>query len=109
MGSNALRKSGTYSPLGARRALLDPMVILQICWRCAQQNNAVMILRGLLPTKEPPSDADQMRELACRTLNGLARHEPIRQILSKMPLISANELNSKSRSIGTLQINYFQR
>lgn len=33
-----------------------------------------------------------MRALSCRALVGLARHEPIRQILSQLPLIVNNEI-----------------
>lgn len=41
-------------------------------------------------------DADFLRELACRALAEIVRHESVRQILSKLPLIAANELNSTS-------------
>lgn len=34
-----------------------------------------------------------LRGLACRALNGISRFEPVRQILSKLPLISTNDLN----------------
>ncbi|KAI1711494.1 DDB1- and CUL4-associated factor 1 [Ditylenchus destructor] len=77
-----------------RRVFLDPSDILYVAWTCAQQNNAIMVLTTLLHIKEPPTDADLLREVACRALNGIVRHEPVRQILSKLPLISANELNS---------------
>jgi len=66
---------------------------LRTAWTCAQQNSAIMILTKLLHIREPPTDADALRELACRVLNGLSRHEPVRQILSKLSLINANELN----------------
>lgn len=40
-----------------------------------------------------------LRGLACRALNGISRYEPVRQILSKLPLISANDLNGKNNLI----------
>uniref|UniRef100_A0A915E2L8 Uncharacterized protein n=1 Tax=Ditylenchus dipsaci TaxID=166011 RepID=A0A915E2L8_9BILA len=63
-------------------------------WNCAQQNNVIMVLTSLLHTKEPPTDADMLREVACRALNGIVRHDPVRQILGKLSLIAANELNA---------------
>lgn len=47
----------------------------------------------MLHKQSPATEADLLRELACRALNGIARFEPIRQILSKLPIIAANELN----------------
>lgn len=76
------------------RLFLNPEHILKILWKCAQQNNAIMVLTNLLHKQTPPTEADLLRELACRTLNGIARYEPVRQILSKLSLIAANELNA---------------
>jgi HIV-1 Vpr-binding protein len=53
-----------------------------------------MILTNLLQAKTPPTDADVIRYLACRALNGLIRFEPVRQIISKLPIIVGNELNN---------------
>ncbi|KAL7074468.1 hypothetical protein ACQ4LE_006871 [Meloidogyne hapla] len=76
------------------RLFLVPTQILHILWKCAQQNNAIMVLTSLLHKQSPATEADLIRELACRALNGIARFEPIRQILSKLPIIAANELNA---------------
>ncbi len=75
-----------------------PSQCLRLAWECAQQNSAIMVLTKLLHVKEPPTDADSLREAACRVLNGLARHEPVRQILSKLPLIAASEINGGWRT-----------
>ncbi|CAK5055541.1 unnamed protein product [Meloidogyne enterolobii] len=76
------------------KLFLVPTQILHILWKCAQQNNAIMVLTSLLHKQSPATEADLIRELACRALNGVARFEPIRQILSKLPIIAANELNA---------------
>lgn len=49
---------------------------------------------NLLHIRTPPTEADAIREAACRALNGISRYEPVRQILSKLPLIAANGINS---------------
>ena len=54
--------------------------------------NGIMVLRDLLFVKTPLSEADAIRSLACRALNGLSRCATVRQIISKMPLIANNEL-----------------
>ena len=51
-----------------------------------------MILRDLLFVKQPLSDADALRCLACQALEGLARCPSIRQVMSKIPHIANNEL-----------------
>lgn len=78
------------------KVFLDPASILQVAWNCGKKNNAIMILTSLLHTRDPTTDADMLREMACRALNGIARHEPVRQILSKLPLIASNELNGET-------------
>lgn len=50
------------------------------------------ILKKLLYTETPITEADAIRALACQALNGLARSESVRQILEVMPLISSSEL-----------------
>ncbi|KAL3124701.1 hypothetical protein niasHT_001538 [Heterodera trifolii] len=74
------------------RLFVTPMQLLKIIWKCSQQNNAIMVLTTLLHKQQPATEADSIRELACRALNGIARFEPIRQILSKLPIIANNEL-----------------
>uniref|UniRef100_A0A183CJT1 LisH domain-containing protein n=1 Tax=Globodera pallida TaxID=36090 RepID=A0A183CJT1_GLOPA len=51
-----------------------------------------VVLTTLLHKQQPATEADSIREIACRALNGIARFEPIRQILSKLPIIANNEL-----------------
>uniref|UniRef100_A0A914HGI5 LisH domain-containing protein n=1 Tax=Globodera rostochiensis TaxID=31243 RepID=A0A914HGI5_GLORO len=74
------------------RLFVTPAQILKIIWKCSQQNNAIMVLTTLLHKQQPATEADSIREIACRALNGIARFEPIRQILSKLPIIANNEL-----------------
>jgi len=54
--------------------------------------NGLMVLRELLYIKQPLSEADALRCLACVALEGLTRCEQIRQIVSKMTLIVDNGL-----------------
>lgn len=42
----------------------------------------------LMMIKTPITDADSIRALACRALAGLARCEKVRQIVSKLPVLS---------------------
>jgi HIV-1 Vpr-binding protein len=62
-------------------------------WDCVRRANGIMVLRDLLFTKTPLSDADALRSLACQAMDGLARSATVRQIVSKMPLIANNELH----------------
>lgn len=43
----------------------------------------------------PITDADSIRGLACQALAGLARSETVRQIISKLPLFTTGQLQSK--------------
>jgi HIV-1 Vpr-binding protein len=45
--------------------------------------------------KTPITDADSIRALSCRALAGLARSETVRQIISKLPLFTNGQLQSK--------------
>ncbi|CAD5228247.1 unnamed protein product [Bursaphelenchus xylophilus] len=71
--------------------------VMQKAWDAAQENNALMTLIHYVQIDEPFTDADAIHVVACRALNGLARSEKIRQILSKLPLIADNELASLTR------------
>ncbi|VDO95833.1 unnamed protein product [Soboliphyme baturini] len=51
------------------------------------------VLRNLIFSKTPITEADSIRALACKALNGLARSEIVRQIVSKTPLIYNNQLH----------------
>lgn len=49
-------------------------------------------LEQCLHMRNPLTEADVIRKLACRSLNGLIRCEKIHQVLSKIPMITNNEL-----------------
>ncbi|XP_071960709.1 DDB1- and CUL4-associated factor 1-like [Antedon mediterranea] len=66
-------------------------------WDCVRTNNGIKTLLSLLMAKGPITDADGIRALACRALCGLARSDTVRQIISKLPLFSAGQLQSLMR------------
>ncbi|KAI6175831.1 LisH domain-containing protein [Aphelenchoides bicaudatus] len=66
--------------------------VLKRAWQTAQLNNAIMILIAYIREPHPTTEADSLRAISCRALNGLARHEHISQILSQLPLIVNNEI-----------------
>lgn len=72
-----------------------PPSLTENMWDCVRRANGIMVLRDLLFTKTPLSDADALRSLACQAMDGLARSTTVRQIVSKMPLIANNELHCK--------------
>jgi HIV-1 Vpr-binding protein len=53
------------------------------------------VLLQLMMVKTPITDADSIRALSCRALAGLARSETVRQIISKLPLFTNGQLQSK--------------
>ncbi|EFO23215.2 hypothetical protein LOAG_05271 [Loa loa] len=65
---------------------------LEKVWSTIRKNNGIMILKKLLYTETPITEADALRGMACQALNGLARSESVRQILEVMPLIANSEL-----------------
>ena len=64
-------------------------------WEAVRTNNGIMVLMALLQAKQPITDADSVRALACRALVGLARSEAARQIMSKLPLFTTSQLQSE--------------
>lgn len=66
--------------------------LLSKMWNCIRSNNGIMILLNLLSIKVPITDADSIRTLACKALNGLARNDTVKQIISKLPLFSSGQL-----------------
>uniref|UniRef100_A0A914X2Z4 LisH domain-containing protein n=1 Tax=Plectus sambesii TaxID=2011161 RepID=A0A914X2Z4_9BILA len=76
---------------------MDACDVLERLWEAVRRNNGIMILKNLLNVKTPITEADALRAVACRALNGLARSEVVRQILSKMPLVFSNELHGLMR------------
>ncbi|GFY71289.1 hypothetical protein TNIN_116862 [Trichonephila inaurata madagascariensis] len=61
-------------------------------YKCIRTKNGIIILINLLSTKTPLTDADSIRALACQALCGLARSETVKQIISKLPLITDGQL-----------------
>lgn len=50
---------------------------------------------SLIIVKTPITEADAIRALACQTLAGLARDDRVKQIISKLPLFTTGQLQSK--------------
>ncbi|XP_043216878.1 DDB1- and CUL4-associated factor 1-like isoform X3 [Amphibalanus amphitrite] len=75
-----------------KRALRPYDDLLPVMWESVRTNNGIMVLMSLLQAKQPITDADSVRALACRALVGLARSEAARQIMSKLPLFTTSQL-----------------
>lgn len=69
--------------------------LIQKVWESVRSNSGIMVLLQLMNVKTPITDADSMRTLACKALAGLARSETVRQILSKLPIFTNGQLQSK--------------
>lgn len=70
--------------------------LIQKVWDSVRSNSGIMVLLNLMNVKTPITDADSIRTLACKALAGLARSETVKQIISKLPLITSGELQSKN-------------
>uniref|UniRef100_A0A7N6BIG3 DDB1- and CUL4-associated factor 1 n=1 Tax=Anabas testudineus TaxID=64144 RepID=A0A7N6BIG3_ANATE len=66
--------------------------VLTKMWNVVQSNNGIKVLLSLLTVKMPITDADQIRALACKALVGLSRSSSVRQIISKLPLLSSGHI-----------------
>uniref|UniRef100_A0A915PMW3 LisH domain-containing protein n=1 Tax=Setaria digitata TaxID=48799 RepID=A0A915PMW3_9BILA len=85
------RSIGTpYKIRKQRKAQME--FFLEKMWSTVRRNNGIMILKKLLYTETPITEADALRAIACQALNGLARSESVRQMLEVMPLIANSEL-----------------
>ncbi|XP_037077224.1 DDB1- and CUL4-associated factor 1-like [Pollicipes pollicipes] len=85
--------SALSAPSSAKKRALRPYDdLLPIMWESVRTNNGIMALMALLQAKQPITDADSVRALACRALVGLARSEAARQIMSKLPLFTTSQL-----------------
>lgn len=62
--------------------------LIEKMWESVRENNGIIVLLMLMMVKTPITDADSIRALACRALAGLARCEKVRQIVSKLPVLS---------------------
>ncbi|MFH4974522.1 hypothetical protein AB6A40_001231 [Gnathostoma spinigerum] len=96
--SRQLTPESSHVVVNARKSTSRESVnILERCWEAVRQHNGIMIIKNLLSVTSPITEADEIRSIACKALTGLARSESVRQILSKMPLITCNELNALVR------------
>ncbi|KAK5970343.1 LisH domain-containing protein [Trichostrongylus colubriformis] len=66
-------------------------------WGTVRKYNGINVLLTVIRLTFPIADADQTRALACRALREFAKWDPVGQILSKLPLITANELQGLMR------------
>ncbi|XP_063371283.1 protein mahjong [Cydia amplana] len=66
--------------------------VIQKVWESVRSNNGIMVLLSLMMVKQPITDADRLRGLACRALAGLARCATVRQIISKLPLFTTSQI-----------------
>ncbi|XP_061729096.1 protein mahjong-like [Cydia pomonella] len=69
--------------------------VIQKVWESVRSNNGIMVLLSLMMVKQPITDADRLRGLACRALAGLARCATVRQIISKLPLFTTSQIQGK--------------
>lgn len=70
--------------------------LLQKVWDSVRSNSGIMVLIQLMNVKTPITDADCIRTLACKALAGLARCETVCQIVTKLPLFTGGQLQSKN-------------
>uniref|UniRef100_A0A0V0J861 Protein VPRBP n=1 Tax=Schistocephalus solidus TaxID=70667 RepID=A0A0V0J861_SCHSO len=61
-------------------------------WSVVRRQHGLMLLLQQLDVKQPISEADSVRTLACRGLVGLARSEEVRSMLAKLPLFTKGSL-----------------
>ncbi|VDO21020.1 unnamed protein product [Haemonchus placei] len=71
---------------------------LEKIWSTVRRYNGINV-SILIRLTFPIADADQTRALACRALREFAKWDPVGQILSKLPLITANELQGEEFGI----------
>ena len=66
--------------------------VMHKMWSAIRTNNGIKVLMSLLLTKTPVNHADELRMAACKALNGLCRSRGVRQIASKLHLMSSGQL-----------------
>lgn len=64
------------------------MDMISKVWECVRSNNRKKVLLQLMETKVPIEDANCIRGLACRAMEGLARSDTVRRIISKLSLFT---------------------
>lgn len=87
---------GTSSP-SKKTKFKSSEELIQKVWESVRSNSGIMVLLQLMNTKTPITDADCIRTLACKALAGLARSETVRQIVSKLPLLTSGQLQTLMR------------
>ncbi|XP_078803974.1 DDB1- and CUL4-associated factor 1-like isoform X3 [Oryzias latipes] len=88
----SLNVGGAFSATPLRRPQSPINRVLSHIWQVVQNNNGIKVLLSLLSVKMPITDADQIRALACRALVGLSRSSAVRQIISKLPLLTSSHI-----------------
>lgn len=95
IGGSIARYSNTTASPAKKIKLKSSEDLIQKVWDCVRSNNGIMVLLQLMNVKMPITDADCMRTLACKALTGLARSDTVCQIVSKLPLFTTGQLQSK--------------
>ncbi|KAL7063396.1 hypothetical protein AAHC03_01269 [Spirometra sp. Aus1] len=92
MVSPAPRQTGVRGPTVVE-PLRHPLLYHQMrLWSVVRRQHGLMLLLQQLDVKQPISEADSVRTLACRGLVGLARSEEVRSMLAKLPLFTKGSL-----------------
>ncbi|KAF5303319.1 hypothetical protein FQA39_LY10058 [Lamprigera yunnana] len=87
---------GTVSPSKKTKYKCSEELIQKV-WESVRSNSGIMVLLQLMNVKTPITDADCLRTLACKALAGLARSDTVRQIVSKLPLLTSGQLQTLMR------------
>ncbi|XP_053630594.1 DDB1- and CUL4-associated factor 1 isoform X3 [Cherax quadricarinatus] len=88
-GSGISRHSTSTTP---NRKKSNGEDVINKAWDCVRTSNGIMYLLNVLHKKMPITDADCIRGLSCRALVGLSRSDAARQIMSKLPIFTAGQL-----------------
>ncbi|XP_042233181.1 DDB1- and CUL4-associated factor 1-like isoform X2 [Homarus americanus] len=89
-GSSIGRHSASTTP--GKKKTSNGEDYINKAWDCVRTSNGIMYLLNVLHKKMPITDADCIRGLACRALVGLSRSYAARQIMSKLPIFTAGQL-----------------
>lgn len=90
--SNASASQTPITPARKKQLKKTSEDLINKMWDCVRSNNGILVLMEMLHIKSPISDADAIRAMACRALVGLARSDPAKQIMSKLPIFSNGQL-----------------
>ncbi|XP_045592947.1 DDB1- and CUL4-associated factor 1 isoform X3 [Procambarus clarkii] len=89
-GSSVSRHSTSLTP--NKKKMSSGEDVINKAWDCVRTSNGIMYLLNVLHKKMPITDADCIRGLSCRALVGLSRSDAARQIMSKLPIFTAGQL-----------------